>query len=117
MYVTVNGKEFCWIDLSIGTVEGSILGPILYAILISPLSNSTKLTNFANEKHVVRCNKEMQPLIQDLKMSREMITKWWRKSGLTTVNGGKTEICQFNRFDKQPFEIPIGNELAETKNR
>lgn len=114
VYVTVNGKESCLIDLSIGTVQGSILGPILYAVFVSPLFDLTKLTNFADDIHVVRWNKEMQPLIQDLEMSIEMITKWLRKSGLT-VNGGKTEICLFHRCDKQPVEIRIGDELVRTK--
>ena len=49
-YVSINGKH-SFIRLSdLGTVQGSILGPFLYALFVSPLFDLTKLTAFADDK-------------------------------------------------------------------
>ena len=55
-YVTVNGR-CSFIRLSdLGTVQGSILGPFLYALFVSPLFDMTLLTAFADDKQVVEAN-------------------------------------------------------------
>ena len=36
-YISINGENSLLIDLGGGTIQGSILGPILYAIFVSPL--------------------------------------------------------------------------------
>ena len=74
-----------------GTVQGSILGPILYAIFVSPLFELAKMTLFADDNYVVRWNKCLAALIVDMRQSIELITKWLRQSGLK-VNDVKTEI-------------------------
>jgi hypothetical protein len=40
-----------------GTTQGSVLGPVLYAIHVSPLFDLTQITNFADDNFVVRWNK------------------------------------------------------------
>ena len=44
-YVTVNGDNSYMILSDTGTVQGSIMGPILYAIFVSPLFDIIKMTN------------------------------------------------------------------------
>ena len=52
-YVSVNGKH-SFIRLSeLGTVQGSILGPFLYALFVSPLFDLTPLTAFADDKQII----------------------------------------------------------------
>ena len=36
-------------DSDVGTIQGSILGPILYALFVSPLFDLTQITNFADD--------------------------------------------------------------------
>ena len=36
-------------DSDVGTIQGSVLGPIVYALFVSPLFDLTQLTNFADE--------------------------------------------------------------------
>ena len=36
-----------------GTIEGSILGPLLYAVYVSPLFDLEKLSTFANDNHII----------------------------------------------------------------
>ena len=52
--VTINGRNSRVIDLSRGTIQGSILGPILYAIYVSPLFDLTDLTNYANGNFAIK---------------------------------------------------------------
>ncbi len=48
-YVSVNGVNSILVFLPCGIVQGSILGPILYSIYVSPLFDISKLTKIADE--------------------------------------------------------------------
>ena len=97
-YVSLNGMNSMVIDLNCGTIQGSILGPLLYAIYVSPLFDLINLTNFADDNFVIRWNKCLEALIIDMKKELEVMTKWLKDSGLK-VNESKTEICLFHRLD------------------
>ena len=97
-YVDVKGTCSNFYNCSSGTVQGSILGPFLYAVYVSPLFDLQKLTNFADDNFIVRWNRQIEVLIDDMQKSLEMITKWLKNSGLK-VNESKTEICLFHRMD------------------
>ena len=49
------------------TIQGSILGPILYAIFVSPLFDLADLTNFADDNFIIRWNTTLVALIEDMK--------------------------------------------------
>ena len=75
-YVSIKGNN-SYVHLSrVGTIQGSILGPILYAIYTSPLFDLQKMTSFADDTYIVRWNKTLTQLIIDMQKSLEMITKW-----------------------------------------
>ena len=113
-YVSVDGNN-SYVRLSnIGTVQGSILGPILYAIFVSPLFDLAKMTLFADDNYVIRWGKCLEELIVDMEASIELITKWLRQSGLK-VNEMKTEICLFHRKDHLPVKIKINTIQVTTK--
>jgi hypothetical protein len=63
-------------DLKCGTIQGSILGPILYAICISPLFDLLKLTKFADDKFVIKWSNCMTALISNMEKDLEIMTKW-----------------------------------------
>ena len=65
-----------------GTIQGSILGPILYAIFVSPLFDLKKLSNYADDSYIVKKNANLEALIIDMKKTLESITKWLKDSGL-----------------------------------
>jgi hypothetical protein len=81
-YIFINGEKSLWIDLGGGTIQGSILGPILYAIFVSPLYHLLKLTTFANDNFVAGWNISMEALICDMEKDLEIMTKWLKDSGL-----------------------------------
>ena len=114
LYVTIDDVNSFVHTSDVGMVQGSILGPILYAIFVSPLLDLAKLTLFADDNYVVRWNKMLHLLIRDMERSLEMITKWLRQSGLR-VNDLKTEICLFHRNDCQLIEITVNESRIKSK--
>jgi hypothetical protein len=113
-FVNVNGENSIVIDLNCGTIQGSILGPILYAIYVSPLFDLLKLTNFADDNFVIRWNKCMTALISDMEKDLEIMTKWLKDSGLK-VNESKTELCLFHRKDCPQITIRLNQKTVNSK--
>ena len=68
--------------LDAGTVQGSILGPILYAIFVSPMFDLAKMTLFADDNYLVCWNRTVQELIDDTTKTIELVIKWLHQSGL-----------------------------------
>ena len=115
-YVTIgyDNSFIHWLDL--GTVQGSILGSILYAIFVSPLFDLEKMTMFTDDNYGLHWNKCLASLIDDMKKSLESTNKWLRNSGLK-VNESRTKICLFHRKDHQPIKIPLFNRSLLTKSQ
>jgi hypothetical protein len=93
-----DGKNSMLLELLCETVQESILGPILYAIFVSPLFDLHNLTNFADDNFKLRWSRHMPQFIADLERSLEAITKWLRGIGLA-VNDSKTKLCLFHLLD------------------
>ena len=94
-YVSIDGEDSCLIASKSGTIQGSILGPILYAIFDCPLFDLQKISNYADNNFVVRWNQCVKSLIVDVQTSFKIIIKWLRQSGLK-VNESKTKMCLFH---------------------
>jgi hypothetical protein len=114
-YVSVDGENSIIHSIGVGTVQGSILGPILYALFVSPLFDLAKMTLFADDNYVLCRNTHLPALIHDLVTTMERIIKWLKNSGLK-VNDAKTEVCLFSRTDVRPIKLTInGIELTTKK--
>ena len=72
------------------------------------------MTKFADDNFIIKCNKLLPQLINDMKQSLEMIIKWLKDSGLK-VNDAKTEIYLFYRANTQPIEIEINGSIITSK--
>jgi hypothetical protein len=72
--VDIDGDNFCLFDLLLGTVQGSIIGPILYAINVSPMFNKFYLFAFASDMFVLKFNKSLPELIESMEKN-QAITK------------------------------------------
>ena len=113
-YVQVNGHSSRMFGSDTGTIQGSVLGPVLYAIYVSPLFDLTQITNFADDNFVVLWNRILSSLISNLEKELEMIVKWLKDSGLV-VNRDKTEICLFHRNDQQNVTVIVSGAPVKSK--
>ena len=113
LYVSINGDNSCLLATNTGTIQGSILGPILYAIFVSPLYDLEKLSNYADDNYIVRWNIDVEVLVNDMIKSLEAITKWLRDSGLK-VNETKTELCMFHRTQTQIIVLNLNGSLIKS---
>ena len=100
----VNGSESTIRVTWYGIVQGSILGPILYAIFISPLFEVENLTCFADDKFPLAWNQSALVLIMERKLRR--IMDWLKDSGMK-VNESKTDLCLFHRGDSAPITLNL----------
>ena len=103
-YVSIKGDNSCLTLSDTGTIQGSILGPILYAIFVAPLFDLETLSNYADDNYIVRWNPHIESLIVDMKKTLKSITKWLKDSGLK-VNEAKTEMCLFHRSNIKIINI------------
>jgi hypothetical protein len=113
-YVEVDGQVSRILDTADGTIQGSVLGPILYAIFVSPLFDLVNLTNFADDNFILEFDSKINNLIVNMEKKLEMITKWLKDSGLK-VNESKTEICLFHRNDPQKISIVLQGQTISSK--
>ena len=62
-YVEINGVSSRVYESNDGTMQGSVLGPIFYAIIVSPLFDLMQLTNFADDHYIIDFNSHVNVLI------------------------------------------------------
>jgi hypothetical protein len=112
-YVSINGENSTLFNLLLGTVQGSILGPILYAIFVAPLFEIEYLEGFADDMFIPREGSNITTLISEMERSLEKISNWYSQSGLM-VNLSKTEICLFYKKDTESVEVTLGPDKIKT---
>jgi endonuclease/exonuclease/phosphatase family metal-dependent hydrolase len=113
-YVSVDGENSIIHDIQLGTIQGSILGPILYAIFVSPLFDVEYFLAFADDNYVPKFGFDQESLIKDMEKALEAITKWMRDSGLA-VNKIKTEVCLFYKHACRSVFITLDGTRIESK--
>jgi hypothetical protein len=113
-YVSIDGCNSIILDLRLGTVQGSILGPVLYALFVSPLFEIEDFSAYADDTYIPRWIVCLETLIIDIENSLERITGWLSESGLL-VNKSKTEICLFYKNDVAPVSVRIKIDPVVTK--
>jgi hypothetical protein len=77
-YVSIDGTNATLFDLLLGTVQGSMLEPVLYVIFVSPLFDMETFLSYADDTFISKWNSSLQNLINDVEKSLEAITKWLR---------------------------------------
>jgi hypothetical protein len=79
-YVSKKGENLYLFDLLLGTVQGLILGPLLYTIFGSLLFDVVPLLSFADDRYDIKSNMNKDILVKDMEKSIAAITKWLNKS-------------------------------------
>ena len=107
-FVEVNGTTSIFYDSNSGTIQGSILGPILYAIFVAPLFDLTELFTFADDNFSLAISNDKHQATLMITEKLTLITKWLKDSGLS-VNERKTEACAFYHKHTPNVEIVLND--------
>jgi hypothetical protein len=84
-YVSLDGINSVLRYIHLGTVQGSVLGPVLYAIFVSPLFDIIPILSFADDSYNIVRNKDKNELVKDMEITLESITNWLRSPGLKSI--------------------------------
>jgi hypothetical protein len=95
-------------------VQGSILGPILFSLFLSPLLEKEDLASYADDSYLIRGNKNKEIALQRLQFQIQKVEKWLTSSGLK-VNVEKTEIVIFHKTDTATSSIKLNEVEIHTK--
>jgi len=105
-YCEVGGVTSIMRSIDEGTIQGSILGPLLFAIFVSPLWDLIEATSFADDNYIVVEGHDVAESLRKCKETTEKAILWFKKSGLC-VNEQKTEICVFNKNDVGSHRVEL----------
>lgn len=113
-YVEVGSKRSQYYESDAGTVQGSILGPVLFNLFMSPLLEKEDVTSYADDNYLVKSNKSKEIALQRLTFQCKKVTTWMKRSGLR-VNISKTELIVFQRNDTAECKIKVNNVEVTSK--
>ena len=95
-YVECTGHNSTIHEDNSGTIQGSVLGPVLFCLFIRPIFEIVELIAYADDNYMGEESKNLEEAIQNVKEKTETVIRWMTASGLKT-NEAKTEICIFHR--------------------
>jgi hypothetical protein len=113
-YIDVRGESTYMENSKHGTVQGSVLGPVLFSLFIRPVYKIENLTTYADDNYVMRTGHELKDVLQRTQQAIENVSSWLKKSGLK-VNEDKTELCVFHRRNKIRENIVLGKNIINSK--
>ena len=97
-YTCVNGAQSKLKEISCGVPQGSILGPILFLLLINDLPNASKILFtllYADDTTLQNSSPNLNELILQTNEELEKISDWFKANKLT-LNTAKTKYMVFN---------------------
>jgi len=107
-YVEIGGETSYMFEVPEGTVQGSVLGPVLFAIFIAPMFDLVNANSYADDSYLSEKGENVEDLTEKLSNSATILTNWFKDSGLV-VNETKTEFCVFHKNKTINCTIRINN--------
>ena len=95
-YVEVGEQVSAFFDCNHGTLQGSVLGPVLFCLFIRPLYDIEDLITYADDNYFGESDADMDVATRKLVTRMEIAIRWLTMSGLK-INTAKTELCIFHR--------------------
>jgi len=94
--VEIEGESSYFYKITKGTIQGSVLGPVLFAIFIKDLMRIEPVTIYADDNYLVSGAKTLEELKHKTEQEANKLVKWFTNSGLK-VNVTKTELVIFSK--------------------
>jgi len=113
-YVEVNQTSSAFFPITCGTVQGSVLGPVLFSLFISPVYELEEMISYADDSYIIAGAKTKEESKILLEKSTNTVAAWLKDSGMK-VNVEKTEIVVFYKNDSTPIQITVLDKTVTTK--
>ena len=107
-YTEIQGQRSKKLNVNFGVPQGSILGPLLFLILINDLPEATEFDTilFADDTTLITSENDKNNLIDKVNRNLKVVSDWFDANSLT-VHSGKTNFMVFNTKDGQYFNEKI----------
>jgi hypothetical protein len=112
--VEVDGESSEFFLIQEGTVQGSVLGPILFNLFMRPLLEKVNGPAYADDSYHCGHSRNKQQALEMLHEKINIAVKWITDSGLK-VNLEKTEVCVFHRTDTSRAKLKLGDITVESQ--
>jgi len=112
-YVEVEGECLGFYKVKLGTVQGSVLGPVLFNLFIRPLLESSSEPAYADDSYHLATGDNKAGAVDKLQRRVTEVEEWMTGSGLK-VNIAKTELTVFHRFDTSAAQIKVKNIIVKS---
>ena len=107
-YVEESGICSPYIRVDCGTVQGSILGPVLFNLFTSPLIRAEKMLANADDNYPIGIGITKDEALADLQGRVIILEKWLSGSG-RKVSVQKTELCIFHRYNSGKGHLTVNS--------
>ena len=105
-YVEVEGSCSEFFEVKAGMVQGSIIGPVLFNLFISPMLVTASGPAYADDSYYLGVGRNKEEAIGKLQLEIIKAEKWMPGLGLK-VNLEKTELTIFHRYNTSAAVIKI----------
>jgi hypothetical protein len=113
-YVEVDQNSSAFFPVKCGTVQGSVLGPVLFSLFISPVYELEEMISYADDSYIIAGGETKEESKILLEATTNTVAAWLKDSGMK-VNGEKTEIVVFYKNDTAPIQIRVLEKTVTTK--
>jgi hypothetical protein len=113
-YVEIGQDTSDFFRVDDGTIQGSVMGPVLFSIFIRPLLQMSGILAYADDNYIVETSNDIDVLKQKLVTKVTEVIDWMKQSGLS-VNVAKTELVFFHRNRKITESLTIGSLTVDSK--
>jgi hypothetical protein len=113
-FVEVSVDRSMLYDINIGTVQGSILGPVLFSLFVSPVFELQNIVAYADDTYTLTSSRSKENLVANIGVALTAISLWFKSSGLK-VNEEKTELAIFYKDNCNPENVLINGTIIRTK--
>ena len=112
-----NGVKSTSLPLTHGVAQGSILGPLLFLVMVADLPDyvtkgcdNAKMCCYADDSTLSVCAKTKESLKAELERLSKRMIEYCNKTGLI-MNSGKTQLLISS---KEKFEVNVGESVIES---